>query len=61
MAVVVIYGLMLATFLTLIVVPTLYSLFDSFQNRMGSYVESIRRFYWKPYEWLAGRAGNNSK
>ncbi|MBI5047718.1 MAG: efflux RND transporter permease subunit [Deltaproteobacteria bacterium] len=61
MAVVVIYGLMLATFLTLVVVPTLYSLFDSFQNRMGSYVESIRRFYWKPYEWLTGRAGNNSK
>lgn len=58
MAIVVIYGLMLATFLTLIVVPTLYSLFDSFQNRMGSYVESIRRFYWKPYEWLTGRAGN---
>ena len=58
MAVVVIYGLMLATFLTLVVVPTLYSLFDSFQNRAGSYVESIRRFYWKPYEWLTGRAGN---
>ena len=57
MAVVVIYGLMLATFLTLVVVPTLYSLFDSMRNRMGSYVETVRRLYWKPFEWLTGKSG----
>jgi len=57
MAVVVIYGLMLATFLTLVVVPTLYSLFDSMRNRMGSYVETVRRLYWKPFEWLTGKPG----
>lgn len=57
MAVVVIYGLMLATFLTLVVVPTLYSLFDSMRNRMGSYVETVRRLYWKPFELMTGKPG----
>jgi len=57
MAVVVIYGLMLATFLTLVVVPTLYSLTDSMRNRMGAFIESIRKLYWKPFEWLTGKPG----
>jgi len=35
MAIVVIFGLMVATFLTLIVVPTLYSLFSSMGKKVG--------------------------
>ncbi len=58
MAIVVIFGLMIATFLTLVVVPTLYSLLDSFRDRIGSLIEWIGRLYWKPYEWLTGRTGN---
>lgn len=58
MAIVVIYGLMLATFLTLVVVPSLYSLLDSFKNRTDSYVETIKRLYWKPYEWMTGSSGD---
>ena len=61
MAVVVIYGLMLATFLTLVVVPTLYSLLDSARNRMGYLVESVRRLYWKPFEWLTGKTGRSQR
>jgi type II secretory pathway component PulF len=61
MAVVVIYGLMFATFLTLVVVPTLYSLFDSMRNRTGSYIETVRRLYWKPFEWLTGKPGRTGE
>jgi multidrug efflux pump len=61
MAVVVIYGLTLATFLTLVVVPTLYSLIDSMRNRMGAFVDSIRRLYWKPFEWLTGKPGRTGE
>jgi multidrug efflux pump subunit AcrB len=57
MAIVVIFGLVIATFLTLVVVPVLYSLLDSFGNRTGSVVEYIRRLYWMPYERLTGKAG----
>lgn len=52
MAIVVIFGLMTATFLTLVVVPCLYSLLVSWQNELGSFVRFVRRIYWKPYEWL---------
>ena len=57
MAIVVIFGLITATFLTLIVVPALYSLLDSFRDKMDSMVEGIRRLYWRPYERLTGRTG----
>ncbi len=60
MAIVVIFGLMTATFLTLIIVPALYSLLISFQNSLGSFVETIRKLYWKPYEWLTGKSGGDS-
>ena len=60
MAIVVIFGLMTATFLTLIVVPALYSLLISFQNSLSSLVETIRKLYWKPYEWLIGKSGGDS-
>jgi len=59
MAVVVIYGLMLATFLTLVVVPTLYSLLDSMRIRAGAFIEGVRRLYWKPFEWLTGKPGRD--
>jgi multidrug efflux pump subunit AcrB len=54
MAVVVIFGLMVATFLTLIVVPTLYFLLEQasdFRQRIGQKISSA---YWKPYPILAG-------
>jgi predicted RND superfamily exporter protein len=54
MAVVVIFGLVVATFLTLVVVPSLYYLLEqagAFRHRMG---ERLRALYWKPYPLLAG-------
>lgn len=54
MAIVVVFGLVVATFLTLIVVPTLYYLFE----KMGSYShrarQKISEIYWKPFPYLAG-------
>ena len=61
MAIVVIFGLMVATFLTLLVVPTLYSLLASFQKSIGSIIEIMRRLYWRPYEWLTGETVNTKK
>jgi multidrug efflux pump subunit AcrB len=55
MAIVVVFGLIVATFLTLVVVPALYFLFA----RMGSIRSKIRRkvieIYWKPFPYLAGQ------
>ncbi len=50
MASVVIFGLMIATFLTLVVVPTLYSLVESGRARSSEAVQWIRRLYWKPFK-----------
>jgi multidrug efflux pump subunit AcrB len=54
MANVVIFGLLLATFLTLIVVPTLYYLVARFETFRGSAVNRIKELYWRPYALLAG-------
>ncbi|HSL38977.1 MAG TPA: efflux RND transporter permease subunit, partial [Desulforhopalus sp.] len=57
MAVVVVFGLVVATFLTLLVVPTLYYLFEratDFEKRVRS---RVSRFYWRPYPFLAGLPG----
>ena len=54
MAVVVIFGLMVATFLTLMVVPTLYYLLEQATDSRLQLTERIRRLYWKPYPYLAG-------
>ncbi len=54
MAVVVIFGLMVATFLTLVVVPTLYYLFEQASEFRQRVVNSFRTIYWKPYPYLAG-------
>ena len=52
MAVVVIFGLLVATILTLVVVPTLYSLLTSLQEGARNIGTKIKRLYWKPYEAL---------
>ena len=54
MAVVVIFGLIVATFLTLIVVPTLYYLIEHFNQIQESFRQRISAIYWKPYPILAG-------
>lgn len=54
MAVVVVFGLMVATFLTLMVVPTLYYLIGRMAEIHSTAVQSVRALYWKPYAWLAG-------
>jgi multidrug efflux pump subunit AcrB len=54
MAIVVIFGLMVATFLTLLVVPTLYSLFSSMAGKGQTAAQLLHRIYWKPCHWLSG-------
>ena len=46
---VVIFGLMLATILTLVVVPTLYSLFATSTEKFKSGYASLKKWYWKPF------------
>ena len=58
MAVVVIFGLMVATFLTLIVVPTLYYLLEQASEFRQRLAGRIRELYWKPYPYLAGEPLN---
>jgi multidrug efflux pump subunit AcrB len=50
MAIVVIFGLLTATFLTLVVVPSLYSLLVSLQEWAISLFNKIKKLYWKPFE-----------
>ena len=54
MAIVVIFGLLFATVLTLVVVPTLYSLLASAGSGMIRLKQRIRRIYWWPYEKITG-------
>jgi multidrug efflux pump subunit AcrB len=54
MAVVVIFGLTVATFLTLVVVPTLYYLLEQASDSRKRIAEKISSIYWKPYPFLAG-------
>ncbi len=54
MAIVVIFGLMVATFLTLVVVPTLYISLYTMEKRLLALREWIIKMYWKPYEWITG-------
>ena len=56
MAIVVVFGLMVATFLTLMVVPTLYFLIGRMAEIRSQSFQSIKNFYWKPYPWLAGES-----
>jgi len=54
MASAVIFGLALATLLTLVVVPTLYSLIYSITDAAEKGVAGIRRAYWRPFYRLTG-------
>jgi multidrug efflux pump len=54
MAVVVVFGLIVATFLTLIVVPTLYYLLERFTIIRKNAFQTVKNIYWKPYPFLAG-------
>jgi len=50
MSIVVIFGLLLATVLTLVVVPTLYSLFAEAPESLKSKYLVVKKWYWKPFE-----------
>jgi len=50
MAIVVIFGLIIATFLTLVVVPTLYFILATLPERAAALWDKIRKIYWKPFE-----------
>ncbi len=52
MAVVVIFGLMVATFLTLVVVPTIYYMLERAGEWRKRVSNKISEIYWKPYHWL---------
>jgi multidrug efflux pump len=55
MAIVVVFGLIVATFLTLVVVPTLYYLFEHLGQRRQKFAKKISELYWKPFPYLAGQ------
>jgi hypothetical protein len=40
---------MIATFLTLVVVPTLYHMVEMGRIRAGRAVQWVRQLYWKPF------------
>jgi len=50
MAIVVIFGLGIATVLTLVVVPVLYDLEASIKTRSAEIVTKAKAFYWKPFQ-----------
>ncbi|MBF0210401.1 MAG: efflux RND transporter permease subunit [Desulfamplus sp.] len=52
MAVVVIFGLVVATFLTLVVVPTIYYLLERAGELRIRVSQKISQIYWRPYHWL---------
>lgn len=54
MAIVVIFGLVVATFLTLVVVPTLYYVLEKLNQNRDGIMQKVKQLYWAPYEWLAG-------
>ena len=54
MAVVVTFGLIVATALTLVVVPTIYYLQERFGTIRGEFMSRLNRLYWKPYPYLSG-------
>jgi multidrug efflux pump subunit AcrB len=59
MASAVIFGLALATVLTLIVVPTLYSLVYTSSRRAGTLMKKIHRIYWTPFYRLTDTSPND--
>jgi multidrug efflux pump subunit AcrB len=54
MAIVVVFGLIVATFLTLVVVPTLYFIFERMSTIRNKISQKVHDIYWKPFPYLAG-------
>ena len=54
MASAVIFGLALATILTLIVVPTLYALIYTSSLAVSRWIKAVSRVYWAPFYRLTG-------
>ena len=50
MAMAVIFGLLVATILTLVIVPVLYSLLDFTTTKMNGAIAKTNRWYWKLYD-----------
>ncbi len=48
MAIVVIFGLVIATLLTLVVVPTLYALTESIKKNLAGGYDRLQKWYWAP-------------
>jgi hypothetical protein len=61
MANVVIFGLLIATVLTLVVVPTLYYLTARFEEFRQQAAVRIKNLYWRPYALLAGEPRPNEE
>jgi hypothetical protein len=45
---------MVATMLTLVVVPTLYALVETSKTKMSGIFATLRAWYWKPFETRRG-------
>ncbi|MBN1625256.1 MAG: efflux RND transporter permease subunit [Deltaproteobacteria bacterium] len=56
MGISVIFGLALSTMLTLLVVPTLYSLLHDTGNAFGRGVKAVKKAYWAPFYRITGTA-----
>ena len=61
MASAVIFGLALATVLTLVVVPTLYALIYTTSHKAGRLVKRIHHAYWAPLHRIEGVSSNEKK
>ncbi len=61
MASAVIFGLALATLLTLVVVPTLYALIHTSSLAMASAIKWIQKAYWKPFYRITGLSEADEK
>ena len=61
MASAVIFGLALATVLTLVVVPVLYSLVYTGSRSAGLFVNRIRKAYWSPFYRMTGVSPDDQK
>lgn len=61
MAIVVVFGLIVATFLTLVVVPTLYFLIEKMATSRLTFTKKIKELYWKPFPYLAGQSTSKEK
>ena len=61
MASAVIFGLALATILTLVVVPTLYALIYTTSRKAGHWVKRIHHAYWAPFYRITGVSSEENK